>query len=222
MVMFDYKAWEERQQQFQKVFEALQKRDFEMAKTLVPKGYKLCGYQEFSEPFKHEEYGVGWAGQFEDTEVAPGLYPVFACEYYYNEVERNFTNHLKDYPGIMFWYIGKIVASSVPEFVGNENHIASSSPYCHAVAKNILEGKSKVQLLSPFEAKVVPFEYDGEKRVTYQIVDTSLPSLIKENPIYLHTDPKMPSLQEQIQSSVVMTKVDSPSSPKNKINDLDL
>lgn len=205
------------QVQFESVFEALQKRNFDKAAKLVPEGYKLCGYQEFTEPFVYEQYGYGWAGQFEHTKVAPGLYPVFCREYYFNECENAFTNTVKDYPGICLWYKGILVASSDGDI--SRSNTVFANLYAHSVAKDILAQKSKIHLLAPFKAVEVPFEYDGEMHTTYHIIDTSIPSLIKENPMTLNRPSLTIPLDKQIQhSKTQLSTTHTPLTPRNKPN----
>ena len=199
---FNYENWEKRQRQIEEVHSVLQTRDFEKAAALAPDGYKLCGYQEFSEPFEYEQYGYGWAGQFEHTAVQPGLYPVFCCEYAYNEREHSFTNKIKDYPGLCFWYKGIVVASNIGENISKPNTVFAH-PYAHSVAKDIIEDNSNARLLAPFEARTIHFEslYDGEMHKTYHIVDTSIPSLVKSNPMLLNRPSTNLPLEKQILKS---------------------
>ena len=172
-------------EKFQPLLDALDKGDFELAKALTPEGYRLCGYREYKETTEVSEYGKGWAGQYAIVNVPPGRYPVFAREFDYHMVERSHMNRLKNYPGLMTWVEGECVSSSDIYDKHPSPRVLVESPYCFAVAKDILSNESQIQLIPPFEARSVPFEYQGEQLVSYCIVDASLPELLKENPIRL-------------------------------------
>lgn len=198
---FNFDEWKDREERFEAVFKALQVRDFEKAGSLVPKGYKLCGYQEFNEAFKYENHSFEWADQFEVTHIAPGLYPVFTTQYYFNEKENSFTNVVNDFQGICFWYKGNLIASTYRNFEAPYIHTIHSYPYAHSVAKEILEGNSKVNLLAPFKAEKVPFEYNRESHITYHIIDKSISPFSKINPIKINHPSTFTSLNNQINNA---------------------
>lgn len=171
----------------QPLLDALNSGDFELAAQLTPAKYRLCGYEEFDSEYQYEQFGIGWAGQFSTTVIPAGRYPVFAEKYQYHEADQQFMNKLSDFRGLSIFLAGKCIADS------NESPSASypydntvwNSPYCHAVGHSIIEGKSSIHLLPPFKAEPVHGEYNGEKFITYRIVDTSLPDRMKQNPMDL-------------------------------------
>ena len=169
----------------QPLLDALNNDDFELAAKLTPAKYRLCGYQEFKEDFLYTQYGHGWAGQFADTLISAGRYPVFADKYLYHEADEQWTNRLKDFQGLYVYLAGKCVADSEnrrPEHYPYDNTVWES-PYCHAIAENILDNNSSVQLLPPFKAEPVHFiDFEGHPCTTYKIVDTSLPERMKHRP----------------------------------------
>lgn len=171
----------------QPLLDALMADDFALAAELTPAKYRLCGYQEITEPYEHTSYGHGWAGQFETTLIAPGRYPVFVEDYNYVENESMYSNNLKDFRGLFIYMAGQCVADSAER---SKDHYPFPntvfiSPYAHATAHSILEGTSDIKLLPPYEAKAVDFEYDGEMHRTYKIVDNSLPERMRQSPITL-------------------------------------
>lgn len=174
------------QEVMQPLLDALNSGDFARAAELAPPKHYLCGYQEFDKEHIHKEYGLGWAGQFCETAVPAGRYPVFARQYSYNEREKVYTNDLKDFQGLYTFVCGNCIAESDtrPENLPYPN-VSWESPYCHAVGESILEGNSSIHLLPPFEAVPVHFQYDGKDATTYDIVDTSLPAKMKQDPISL-------------------------------------
>lgn len=170
----------------QPILDALNAGDFRLAAELTPAKLRLCGYQEFEKEHLHQQYGYGWAGQFEETIVAPGRYPVFATNYHYAERDHLYTNHLKDFQGLLIFLAGKCVADSIdrsPDAYPYDNTVFES-PYCHAVAHSILDGQSSIHLLPPFQAEPVHFQYDGRDITTYHIKDSSLPLYMKQNPMH--------------------------------------
>lgn len=192
-------------EKFQPLLDALDKGDFDLARALTPEGYRLCGYKEFAETTEVSEYGKGWAGQFATVQVPPGRYPVFAREFDRHEAKGCYMNSVKDYPGILTWVEGTCTGSSDIY----EHHpcprVILESPYAHGVALGILSGNSSIRLIAPFEAKEVPFVsvLRGEKLVTYDIVDTSLPEFLKENPVHLRNGmtPEKPKLDSMIKAA---------------------
>lgn len=175
------------QEVMQPLLDALNKGDFKLAAELTPSKYRLCGYQEFAEDHVHQQCGYGWAGQFEDTLIPPGRYPVFASKYTYNEAKKCYQNDLKDFQGLSTYLCGNCISDSNnrrPEEYPFPNTVWES-PYCHAVAHSILEDKSSIHLIEPFEAVPVHFEYNGEDCVTYDIVDRSLPEQMTQDPMSL-------------------------------------
>ena len=171
----------------QPLLDALNAGDFNLAAELTPANWKLCGYQEFATEHVHSQSGHGWAGQFEDTVVPPGRYPVFATNYGFNENLELYSNYLKDFQGINIFLAGKCTADSInrdPADYPYDNTVFVS-PYCHAVSHAILEDHSSIHLIPPFQAEPVYFQYQGEDHTTYRIVDTSLPQYMKQNPMKL-------------------------------------
>ena len=168
----------------QPLLDALNAGDFELAAQLTPAKYRLCGYQEFTEEHIHEQYGHGWAGQFETTVVAPGRYPVFAQDFAYHEANKLYMNHLKSYGGVYLYYAGMCTADSCdrkPDAYPFPNTVWEA-PYAFSIASDVLAGNSSVHLVPPFKAELVHFQYDGEDHTTYHIVDESLPGYMKQNP----------------------------------------
>lgn len=198
----DYFAYD--RQAMQPLLDALEKGDFELAEALTPAKYRLCGYQEYTEAKTEEERGIGWAGQFADIVVPAGIYPVFAREFQYHEAKHCYTNRLRDYSGFFTWVEGQCIASSYEQGKFPYPRTLTESPYCHAVAHSILEGKGDIHLIYPFKAVEHPFTgYDGKDYVTHQIIDSRLPELVQENPLKLrgfrHVEgEKVKSLAEQI------------------------
>ena len=173
---------------FQPLLDALAVGDFELASALTPERLRLCGYREVQESYAEKEYAIsGYAGDFAETIIPPGVYPVFAREFARNERENCFTNQLKDFYGLVTWSQGDCISSSYQ----NEEHpfpkTVVKAPYCHQVAKDLLSGENTFQiaLIPPFVAQPVQFEDKGKQYVTYHIIDTDLPDLLKENPIHL-------------------------------------
>lgn len=140
----DYFAYD--RQAMQPLLDALEKGDFELAEALTPAKYRLCGYQEYTEAKTEEERGIGWAGQFADIVVPAGIYPVFAREFQYHEAKHCYTNRLRDYSGFFTWVEGQCIASSYEQGKFPYPRTLTESPYCHAVAHSILEGRSQLQL----------------------------------------------------------------------------
>lgn len=198
----DYFAYD--RQAMQPLLDALEKGDFELAEALTPAKYRLCGYQEYTEAKTEEERGIGWAGQFADIVVPAGIYPVFAREFQYHEAKHCYTNRLRDYSGFFTWVEGQCIASSYEQGKFPYPRTLTESPYCHAVAHSILEGKGDIHLIYPFKAVEHPFTgYDGKDYVTHQIIDSRLPELVQENPLKLRgfrpvAGEKVKSLAEQI------------------------
>lgn len=169
----------------QPILDALNAGDFHLAAELTPAKLRLCGYQEFGEEYLHQQHGHGWAGQFEDTIIAPGRYPVFATNYHFSERDHLYTNHLKDFQGLLIFLAGKCVSDSIergPDAYPYDNTVFES-PYCHSVAHGILDGQSSICLLPPFRAEPIHFQYEGRDITTYHIADTSLPFYMKQNPM---------------------------------------
>ena len=198
----DYFAYD--RQAMQPLLDALEKGDFELAEALTPAKYRLCGYQEYTEAKTEEERGIGWAGQFADIVVPAGIYPVFAREFQYHEAKHCYTNRLRDYSGFFTWVEGQCIASSYEQGKFPYPRTLTESPYCHAVAHIILEGKGDIHLIYPFKAIEVPFTgFDGKDYVTHKIIDSRLPELVQENPLKLCGfrpvgGEKVKSLAEQI------------------------
>lgn len=173
---------------FQPLLDALSVGDFDLAAALTPASLRLCGFRDVKELYCEEEHATsGYAGDFAVTEIPSGLYPVFAREFQRHEAKDCFTNQLKDFYGLVTWAEGSCVRSSYE----NEDHPFSKTvvkaPYCHEVAKDILSGSRAMQihLVGSFEAKPVCFQENGKSYVSYSIIDSSLPDLLKDNPMDL-------------------------------------
>lgn len=170
----------------QPLLDALEKGDFELAEALTPSKYRLCGYKEYKEARKEEERGIGWAGQFADIVVPPGIYPVFAREFQYHEAKHCYTNELRSYPGLFTWVEGQCIASSDGKDEFPYPRTLIESPYCYSVAHSILNGEGDIHLIYPFKAVEVQFkDLDGKDCVTHKIIDSRLPKLVQENPMKL-------------------------------------
>ena len=206
----DYFAYD--RQAMQPLLDALERGDFELAEALTPTKYRLCGYQEYKAAKTEEERGIGWAGQFADIVVPPGIYPVFAREFQYHEAKHCYTNKLRSYPGLFTWVEGQCIASSSEQKKFPYPRTLTQSPYCHDVAHSILEGKGDIHLIYPFKAIEVPFTgFDGKDYVTHKIIDCRLPELVQENPMKLRgfgpvEGEKAKSLSEQISAAEKRTE----------------
>lgn len=206
----DYFAFDRKT--MQPLLDALERGDFELAEALTPGKYRLCGYQEYKAAKTEEERGIGWAGQFADIVVPAGIYPVFAREFQYHEAKHCYTNRLRDYSGFFTWVEGQCIASSYKQDKFPYPRTLTESPYCHAVAHSILEGKGDIHLIYPFKAIEVPFTgFDGKGYVTHKIIDSRLPELVQENPMKLRgfgpvEGEKVKSLAEQISAAEKRTE----------------
>lgn len=168
----------------QPILDALQNGDYSFAATLCPDDTKLIGYEIVESPSDITQYG-SYAADFWTTRVSPGVYPIFAKAYSYNEAKESYTNQINDFNGLFVWKEGIIVSSNYIESVGKEN-IVFETPYAHSIAHIVSEYKnSNIHLLPPFCAQKIYFTYDGEIHHTYQITDRSLPELLQTNPIKL-------------------------------------
>lgn len=146
-----------------------------------------------------ESFQIGWYNQKEDKEytnngyacaawyekvfVKAGKYPVYAREYSYNERERKFENKIKDtsigigLPGVITgdnfssYFCGNMVGEGqFNQHVGEESKVYLN-PYAHALAKEILEGNSNIELLPEFQAQEINFTsmIDNKPCKTYGI-----------------------------------------------------
>lgn len=177
----------------QPILDALQNGDYSFAATLCPDQTKLIGY-EIVESFSDiTQYG-SYAADFWTTRVSPGVYPIFAKAYSYNEAKELYTNQIKDFNGLFVWKEGIIVSSNSIENIGKEN-VVFETPYAHSIAHIVSEFKnSNIHLLPPFYAQKIYFTYDGEIHHTYQITDRSLPELLQTNPINLKSGQSIDTL----------------------------
>ena len=150
---------------------------------------------------KGEKFQIGWynlkedevfrntysyAAWYQDVEVKAGKYPVFAREYQLNERLRKYTNELKDFGNIVVVLPGKVVASDFSSHYGGvaygsktDQDLGEESeymyhPYAHSLAHSILEGKSNIELITPFEAKYIYFEYEGKQHKTAGIFNNEM------------------------------------------------
>lgn len=142
-----------------------------------------------------EKFQIGWFTLKEDKEytrnyefaawyqvikVPKGQYPVYANEFAYHERERRYLDKIKD-TAIFYPLHGEVVASDfsahfagnrvgnkVNEDVGEQSYVVCQ-PYAHALAKGILEGDVDIELLPEFEAREIPYVYDGKEQKTYGI-----------------------------------------------------
>ena len=177
------------------LLDALEQGDIELASALTPEGKRLCGYRVINEPFEHMCYG-SYAADAWSVEIGRGIYPIFAQQFQFNEVQGTFTNEVRDYPGLQFWYDGITCFDSLsPDSVGSYRTVFSQS-YGHAVAKDLLTRQLSPEslakgnhtfLIHPFQAKEIPFIYQGEQHKTYGIFDSTLPELLPRgvNPMTL-------------------------------------
>jgi hypothetical protein len=149
----------------------------------------------------NEKFQIGWyileedkvfrntysyAAWYQDVLIKAGKYPVYAREYQYNERLRKYENELKDFgnivvvlPGVVTGsdfsshYGGVAIGSKVDQDLGEQSEYMYH-PYAHSLAHSILEGKSNIELITPFEAQYVHFEYNGEMHKTANIVNTEM------------------------------------------------
>lgn len=185
------------------LLDALEKGDFELAEALTPKRYRLCGFNEFKETVRKEQYGnTGYAGHYEWTDIPPGIYPVFVSQFAYHERDKHFTNEVH-YLGTFEWFEGEQVAGS--NFDGPCRNVVISSPYAYDIANNVSKGVGSRHLIYPFEPVSVAREsgVDGKPYVHYGIIDASVPYNSQENPLTLRgrcspQPTKRPSLAEKI------------------------
>lgn len=128
------------------------------------------------------------AAWYEEIELAPGTYDVFGLYKQYG------YGHREDLRGQ--WYLdslgysvpGTIISDNFQSlFCGNPIGKAYDSTqnagkptewsawgiYPFAVAKAILDGESPIVLDAGYEARPKPFVYQGEEKVTYEIVEKS-------------------------------------------------
>jgi hypothetical protein len=152
---------------------------------------------------KGEKFQIGWynlekdevfrntysyAAWYEDVLVKAGKYPVYAREYNFNERLRKYTSELKDFGNIVVvlpgevvgddfssHYGGVAVTSKVDQGVGKKSEYMYH-PYAHSLAHSILEGKSRIELIAPFEAKYVHFisSIDNRECTTAKVYNTEM------------------------------------------------
>lgn len=168
------------------LLDALENGDIELAIALTPSSMRLCGYQVASEEF--EFYGGGENGTDVWTvSIPPGIYPVFAKKFVYDEVKDQYTNELVGYPGILCWYEGRVTHDPLRKDDIGSARIVFSNPYGHELARAILhpsewnlyhEIPQHIHLIYPFEARELPFEFNGHTITKHGIVDSSLPEYL--------------------------------------------
>jgi hypothetical protein len=111
--------------------------------------------------------------------VPAGRYPVYG-KFMYHEREKRFTNKIADtsiscrLDGIVTasdfssLFAGNRIGSKIDEDKGEPSH-TYLNPYAHALAEWILEGDSNYELTEEFEAREIPFVYNGKEQKTYGI-----------------------------------------------------
>jgi len=126
------------------------------------------------------------AAWYTRIELEPGTYPVYGI---YEKYGYAYREEVRDK-----WYL-KWVSYSVPGTIVEDNFQSlfcgnpvgksydrtqnagkadtwhASGIYPFAVAKAILDGESSIVLDPGFKAVPVPFQYDGQDKVTYDIVE---------------------------------------------------
>ncbi|BAL01864.1 hypothetical protein OBV_p-00090 (plasmid) [Oscillibacter valericigenes Sjm18-20] len=144
------------------------------------------------------EFQIGWRIVDHDTEfvnngfacaawsetvlVKAGRYPVMADKFFYHERDKRYTDELADLtikvvlPGVTVsdnfqaHFCGNPIGSYDNKKNAGSSNRYVETPYSHAVARSILDGKSSIELLPEFEAREIPFTgFDGEQRKTYGI-----------------------------------------------------
>jgi hypothetical protein len=139
------------------------------------------GWYNVPEDKEYTDRNYECAGWFQTIMVKSGKYPVYAYEYEYNEKDRKYTNELKnDTPAIVLSgtvtnadfgarYCGMPIGDSKSDkYVGKQDDM-KMYPYCHSLAKEILNNESEVELFPEFEAREINFIYDNEPHKTYGI-----------------------------------------------------
>jgi hypothetical protein len=136
---------------------------------------------EKDEVFRNQFDYAAW---YEDVLVKAGKYPVWARYYNFNERLRKEESHLKDFGNIFISLPGIVVGDDFsPHYggvaIGDKSNVNTGkgsaygwSPYAHSVAWSILEGNTRYELIEPFKAEYVHFEYDGEQKTTTKIINT--------------------------------------------------
>lgn len=171
----------------QPMLDALQNCDYSLARALCPADQKLLGYEVLETERDITQYG-SYAADYWIIRVPPGIYPIFARAYTYNEAKELYTNQIKDFNGLYFWKEGIIISSNFEKDIGKLSTVFEN-PYAHSIAHIIYNQKnSSIQLLPPFHAKKIFFHYNNELHHTYQIIDRSLPDYIKTNPMELENN----------------------------------
>jgi len=143
----------------------------------------LVGYYVVKEDEVFTDNGYACAAWFKKILVKAGRYAVMAGQYSYHERDKYYMDKLADrslsvkLPGTVVAadfqgrYFGKPIGGSddaSKKYLGETSSICLS-PYAHATALAILEGTSSIELLPEFEAREIPFEYEGKPNKTYGI-----------------------------------------------------
>lgn len=146
-----------------------------------------------------KEFQIGWYTIPEDTEminrgfacaawwekiaVKAGRYPVMSSGYAYNEQEHRYTAKLADrsisikIPGVIIEddFQSHFFGTPIGNYDTKQNTGTPSAiyltPYAHAVAWGIIRGRSNIELLPRFMARVIEYEREGERKQTAGIFD---------------------------------------------------
>lgn len=121
------------------------------------------------EVFRNEFEVAAW---YQDVKVPAGEYPIYA----YIDIE---SGEVCRWPLPQAVLPGVIVASDYsPLFggvpIGSKRNEDVGKPanyvwthYAHSIAHNVLEGRGNIKLLPYAEARIIKYEYNGEKKHTY-------------------------------------------------------
>lgn len=152
------------------------------------------------EQYRGESFQIGWyvleedqtfrnsfecAAWHQDVKVKAGRYPLFG-KFEFRENDRCWVSKI-NYMSVSCRLDGIVESSDfTSHFAGNaigskvdqDKGKAASyyiNPYAHSVAHSIIksDGNCSYQLLEEFEAKEIPFVYDGVEKVTYGIFKVS-------------------------------------------------
>lgn len=147
------------------------------------------GWYELKEDKEFLNNGFECAAWYEKIFVKSGKYPVYG-QYQYHEREHCYTNEIKSnsiscklegtITGDNFssYFCGNLINIHQNEKIGQKSsHYLR--PYAFSIAEDILKGNSNFVLLDEFEAKKVYFDYNGERHSTHEIINKTLPELIK-------------------------------------------
>ena len=145
----------------------------------------LIGYYTVPEDTTRINNGFECAAWYEEIAIKAGKYPIMSSGYAYHERDRRYLPELAD-RSISIEIPGTVVSDDfgarfcgVPvggydskQNAGKPSRIILS-PYAHALAWDVLKGRTKnVELLPRFEARRIEFEHNGETHETAGIFDT--------------------------------------------------